>query len=244
MCRYWLPVAASMVLLMPTNGKAQAVSVPEPPPAVTAANVDWQMRGAPIFYASNFYWPSGPTIFFNGAVMVRTGTYEGVPLYTDPFLPAFSVVYVPVGDDVMRPYVRRAPEAGHVGRVGAPREYARLPPETHVVPEGPSGLRPIGTIGLRPGRLDTDRETPAADAVDSRGRVLSTAVPPHGKDGIWIAFNETRYYHSGPAVTYAPSQFVPIGTYRGFPVYRERDGRSDEIFVAVTAQGPLAPYRR
>ena len=69
-------------------------------------------------------------------------------------------------------------------------------------------------------------------------------MPPHGKNGIWLQFNGARYYNSGPAVTYSPDRFVPVGSYRGFPVYRDVDGQPGEIFVPAVANGPLTPYRR
>jgi hypothetical protein len=223
----WRAIVATVVLLVPTTGKAQAIRSPEPAPLVTAANADWQLRGAPIFYASNFYWPGGPTVFFNGDIMVRVGAYEGVPLYVDPFLPAYSVVYVPIGDAVVRPYVRRRPEAGQVG--GAQPIPDMLPPApTRVRGQDPERLRSIGTSGV---------------SRSSRTEILSS-VAPRGKNGIWIDFNDQRYYNTGPAVSYSAARFAPIGMYRGFPVYREMRGRSDEIFVAAEHNGPLTPYRR
>jgi hypothetical protein len=245
-----------VVLLIPTRGNAQAVRAPEPLPQVNAANVEWQMRGEPIFYASNFYWPSGPTVFFNGAVMVRTGTYEGIPLYADPFLPTYSVVYVPIGANVVRPYVRRAPDAGQVGSAGAPsptmvlRNVPVAIPEPVVIPEDPAGLRPVGTAGVIVPRataggetLPIERTRPSQSPRPSR-TAIGSVTPPRGKNGIWIPFNGTRYYQSGPAVSYSASRFVPIGSYRGFPVYRDTQGNLEEIFVAAVANGPLAPYRR
>jgi len=37
---------------------------------------------------------------------------------------------------------------------------------------------------------------------------------------------------------------VPAGEYRGFPVYRERGGAGDRLFVTVVHDGPLAPFER
>src|SRR5205823_5756894 len=84
---------------------------------VTAANASWQLAGQPIFYAGAFYYPTGPTVYFEGFVMVRTGVFEGVPLYADTTLEPFSVIYVPIGGNVMRPYEkpRTGPLTGTVG---------------------------------------------------------------------------------------------------------------------------------
>jgi hypothetical protein len=53
------------------------------------------------------YYPAGPVVFFNGDVMVRTGHYNGVPLYADTTIEPFSIVYVPVSRGLMQPYERR-----------------------------------------------------------------------------------------------------------------------------------------
>ena len=63
-----------------------------PPHVSTAASADWQINGEPIFYDGNYYDASGPTIFFDGAVMSRTGVWKGVPLYQDRTLEPYSVV--------------------------------------------------------------------------------------------------------------------------------------------------------
>jgi hypothetical protein len=88
-------------------GVAQVYVQETPPPAVTAASAAWQVNGEPIFHSGNLYYPSGPTVFFDGRVMVRTGQYNGVPVYADVTLEPYSIVYVPVGGAVMRPYERR-----------------------------------------------------------------------------------------------------------------------------------------
>src|SRR5690348_7492696 len=73
----------SVAVLIPTMGTAQVYVQPSAYPRVTAATAVWQARGEPIFHAGAYYYPTGPTIFFDGNVMMRTGTYQGVPLYED-----------------------------------------------------------------------------------------------------------------------------------------------------------------
>ena len=135
-----------------------------PYPATTAANAAWQLRGDPVFHAGAFYYPTGPTVFFDGNVMARTGTYEGVPLYEDATLSPFTIVYVPIGGNVVRPYERRREGelAGTVGsrppsfpisatgevpvQVGVPVITASFAPEAGgFVPVIPQ-TRPIGTL--------------------------------------------------------------------------------------------------
>ena len=43
-------------------------------------------------------------------------------------------------------------------------------------------------------------------------------------------------------MSFSPDRFEPIGEYRGFPVYRDKIGSSDDIWVSVVKDGPLAPY--
>jgi hypothetical protein len=66
---------------------------------------------------------------------------------------------------------------------------------------------------------------------------------PAGLNGIFIDFDARRWFSSGPAVRLDPSRFTQIGTYRGFPVYRQK-GDTSTIFVAVaeSAESMLAPY--
>lgn len=259
MRRCLILVVVSVALLLPTIGNAQPDKFPEPEPQVTAANVDWQIRGEPIFYASNFYWPVGPTVFFDGRVMVRSGQYEGIPLYADPFLQPYSVVYVPIGSSVVRPYVRRQPGAGTIGAVNAPR-YVAPNPEPVVIAESvtaqsSSAPRAAGTGGTTVSRAigtGGSMVPRATDGVDNvrierprPQRSIARPTPePRGKNGIWLMFNGARYYSAGPAVSYSADRFTPIGSYRGLPVYGEKSRPADEIFVPVVQDGPLAPYRR
>jgi hypothetical protein len=263
MYRFWGPAVVCVVLLFPTNGNAQAERLPEPPPQVTAANADWQMRGEPIFFASNFYWPTGPDIFFDGAVLVRTGQYDGIPLYANPFLQPYSVVYVPIGGGIVRPYMRRSPEAGVVGSAGAPPPHVALRPVPVIVPQSapPAGAiasvpaaaapvalppteRAVGTAGTVVPR--SARSSDRVETAPSRpSRTVIGSTPPRGtRNGVWLTFNGARYYSAGASVPYSADRFVPIGVHAGFPVYRDTLGRPDEIFVAAVQDGPLAPYCR
>jgi hypothetical protein len=61
---------------------------------------------------------------------------------------------------------------------------------------------------------------------------------------VWIEFEGARYYSDGAAVRYDPTRFVPLGNYRGFPVYRDTRSGTDRIFVTVVPDGPVAPFAR
>ena len=52
-----------------------------PSPNVSAANADGRFERA-IFHAGSLL-PAGPSVFFDGKIMVRTGVYNGIPLLRD-----------------------------------------------------------------------------------------------------------------------------------------------------------------
>ncbi len=130
--------------LMPTIGTAQVYRSATPAPQVTAAGADWQAQREPIYFAGNTYYPTGPNVFFDQWVMSRTGTYKGVPLYMDSTLQPYSIIYVPIGGNLLRPYERRR-DGELAGTVGN-----RMPsfPTTRDGEVSVSGA--TGTIGSAP----------------------------------------------------------------------------------------------
>ena len=99
--------AVLLLLLAAAPAAAQIQSRPTDPPIVTAANESWYQLREPVQFAGDLYYPAGPTVFFNGNIMVRTGHYNGVPLYADTTLEPYSVVLVPVSRGLLQPYERR-----------------------------------------------------------------------------------------------------------------------------------------
>ena len=75
---------------------AQVVIQPTPNPTVTAENESWYLNGEPIAHAGNLYYPAGPLVYFNPNEMVRSGFYQGIPLYSRTTIEPYSMVYVPV----------------------------------------------------------------------------------------------------------------------------------------------------
>ena len=258
-------VVLCVAVLVPGNGNAQVYSLPTPAPQVTAATADWQIRGEQVFYAGNFYYPTGPSVFFDGNVMIRTGVYRGVPLYVDASVDPIGLVYVPIGGNLMRPYERlRSGElAGTVGNrtpsfpiehdveasVAAARAAVAPPPltmyaEPPQLSDGDRARRATGTSGssIVP-RPATSEELPAIEARPGY-TIVESIPPPRMNSGIWLEFDGKRWYSAGAAVPYSADRFTPIGDYRGFPVYRDKAEKSDEIFVAAVKDGPVAPYKR
>ena len=243
----------SITVLIPNVGTAQSLIRPNPYPQVTAAGALWQVRGDPIFHAGSFYDPAGPTVFFDGNVMNRTDTFEGVPIYEDSTQTPFSVIYVPIGRNSVRPYERR--REGEVAGTVASR-----PPSFPVqyggehsaasVPVGTSGVirppvnpfngvviadapRPVGTTGVITSSI------PAVVPTSPIRRVNTPSILQ-----VWVPFDGARWYSAGTAVSYSADRFVQVGQYGGFPVYQDRSGSPDEIFIPSVTDGPVAPYMK
>ena len=214
----WLSVFLVAALLMTRAATAQIPQTITPPPPVTAGGAAWQLRGDPVFYAGAYYDASGPTVFFDGNVMVRSGVYEGVPIYVDPTSTTYTRVLVPIGGKLMRPYERRSeglatPPAGPTDLRAAVISEAEAPKEP-----------PVGTSSSRP-------------AVES--------IPgPSSNSGIWIAYRGVRWHSAGAAVSYSADRFVRVGQYRGLPVYRDKHGPVNEVYIPAVKDGPLAPFRK
>ena len=252
-----------VVGLVPKVGTAQVFFQPTPPPLVNAANESWQMNGEPVFSDGIAYYAAGPTVFFDGNVMTRTGVYRGIPLYQDRTLEPHSIVFVPVGGNVMRPYERRregelagttgsrtpsfpvqmASPTAALGAADAIHNAGALPGAESSAGTGGSAVPPPGVT-----LADASRTTAAGGAdtaTPARVSLMSVNAPQmRGPQGIWIEFGGERWYSAGTTASFDPERFAPAGTYHGFPVYRAREGSAEEIFVPAVPDGPLTTYRR
>ena len=94
----------ALALLGAAPAFAQVNSRPTDPPIVTAENESWYRLAEPLQFAGDVYYPAGATVFFNGNTMVRTGHYNGIPLYADTTIEPYSIVLVPVARGIMQPY--------------------------------------------------------------------------------------------------------------------------------------------
>ena len=254
-------VFLTAVVLLPKVGSGQVYSFPTPPPEVTAAGAEWQLAGEPVFFEGSFYYPTGPTIFFDGNVMVRSGMHRGVPIYTDTTLIPYSMVFVPIGGAVVRPYERRREGelAGTTGSrppswpiqrdgdisVASRRPGIQTPPmRTFDPPVIPEASRAVGTVGAAsvPPGTSVIGLTPTVTPPAKSEPPVAPVPRPTSNDGVWIEFDGSRWFASGTAVPYEPGRFTQIGDYRGFPVYRDTMGRASTIYVAVVTDGPIAPY--
>ena len=248
-------VGALAGILCSTPAISQMVMQPTPRPIVTADNEPWFHDGVPVMHAGNLYYPAGPRVGFNGNEMVRSGHFEGIPLYSRKTIEPYSVVFVPLAGGWMQPYERRrageladtvgsvapsfpvvraAEQAGmeFIGMVQAPSPPSQVGEvvDRIALAEVPSvGAPPIGTTGVAP-------EPPSGP--------LASARRPQGLNGVYIEFGDKRYFADGPAVDFDAQAFTRVGEYYGFPVY-ERKGQEGTIYVPPLDGAPavVAPYR-
>lgn len=125
-----LPFVLLMLLSVPA--RAQMTWQPTAPPLVTAENEAWYRAGDAIEWNGEFYYPAGTPEAFNRYQMVRTGSYRGIPLYTDATLEPYSIVFVPIAGGRMQPYER--PRTGMLaGSAGSRTSSFPTPPATEQV---------------------------------------------------------------------------------------------------------------
>lgn len=237
--------------------EAQVQSRPTDPPLVTAVNESWYRLGEPIQFAGELYYLAGPAVFFNGNTMVRTGHYNGVPLYADTTIEPFSLVFVPVGRGLMQPYerLRRGDLAGTTGS-RPPSFPVHLTPEVAATPSAAVAPTapplPTGAISVYTPEIRTSVSAPAISTlVGTAGMVVpprpagpvASARQPESNDGIWIQFRGEKWLSAGAAVRFTPANFAHVGDYAGFPVYARRDTSQDLIYLP-TREDLVAPYRR
>ena len=254
-----LPLVLVLVVLG-GSASAQVLSRPTDPPLVTAVNESWYLLREPIQFAGELYYPAGAERFFNGNTMVRTGHYNGVPLYSDTTVEPFSILLVPVTRGLMQPYerLRNGALAGTSGS-RSPSFPVELTPNVGVLPVAPTAPT---VLPLPPGAISVFTPEPSIPAVpvaivppQQQNPLASTGVPlapvnlrgvislrtPENNDGIWISFGGKRWVFAGSAMPLLGG-FVQIGDHAGFPVYGRPGGDTEMIYVA-TGTGLIAPYR-
>ena len=251
---------ATLCLLLAAPVHAQIQSRPTDPPLVTAVNESWYQLREPVQFAGDVYYPAGAAVFFDGNTMVRTGHYNGVPLYADTTIEPYSVVLVPVARGLMQPYERRrrGDVVGTTGSrapsfpVGTSAQVTTIP-QSATAPTAPP--LPVGSIPAytpesnvvgTTGRVEiiTPRPVGTSGQAVSRRTVappFSTLRRPEGNDGVWISYAGEKWVSAGPAI-HVDADFTQAGQYAGFPVLT-RAGRQDVIYLP-TREGLAAPYKR
>ena len=248
--------AAVVVLLLSAPVLAQVNYRPSDPPIVNAANELWYRKGEPITFAGDFYYQTGPVVFFNGNTMVRTGNFLGIPLYVDTTIEPFSQVLVPIGRGLMQPYERRRTGelAGTSGstppsfpgslRTGLDGGYV-LPN----APGAPTNLPlPIDAIGVYTPELGpvatTGQAVPEAiDTIAPVGPARRRSGNPFRYDNVSIQFNGEKWVMAGPSISAQTAGLEQVAEYRGFPVYAAKGRPRGRIYVPITPER-LAPFER
>jgi hypothetical protein len=254
--RVFHALATFVLALTPMTSVAQIDVRPTPSPTVTADNAAWFERKEPIFVAGNWYYPAGPQIHFIPNEMVRSGYYRGVPLYTRNTIEPYSIVYVPLSGGVMQPYERR--RTGELaGTVGTTTPSFPVDRFSDLVGNEdaslPQAAGPPTGVALSPDRVPTlgsfdnaeVRTTTTTGRVESPpSRPPTSAIKPTGLNGVYIEYAGRKWFSRGRAVQLDATRFVVIGRYDGFPVYAERNGTRNTIYVPSAASAPtlLAPY--
>ena len=261
-----MPVLILVLLLVSTSASAQMQSRPTDPPLVSAAAESWYQLREPMVLGNDVYYHAGAAVFFNGNVMVRTGHYNGVPLYSDATMEPYSVLYLPIGRGLMQPYERKRQGAlaGMAGSrlsgfplrlLGDPGSVvtatATAPTQLPFTPGAIVSYTPE-TISFSPTPLPVPTAAAApvvvATAVDVApppvfvAKVILSPTFAENNDGVWLRFDNARWVSSGRAEPRTDG-FTQVGALGGHPVLRRIGGPSDLIFVP-TREGLVAPYRR
>jgi hypothetical protein len=260
-----------LLALVAAPAAGQMFSRPSDAPLISAAGESWYQLREPIQYAGETYYPGGATLFFNGNVMVRTGHFNGVPLYADATRDPYSVVYVPIGGGQLKPYerLRRGDLAGSTGST-LPSFPTRLRPDASVLPvaaTAPTNLPvSIGAINafspeVTPPVVMYVAATPSAAPVCACEQAAPAVVPavavipplpvdrvavlsarrPDNNDGIWIRYEGATWVSTGVAEP-RTTAFTQVGEHAGFPVFRRPDAGS--VIYLQSRDGVMAPYRR
>lgn len=253
---FWVAICANL--------DAQRLQ-PELRPATSAANMSWYLAAEPLPIFGDYYYPAGPTVFFRPNQMVASTSYSGVTIYTDPTLEPFSVIFVPIGNGLMRPYERRRPAPGEVTvnpLLSASAALPAPPPPTSRSTISPSVVlesapRPVGTTGV------VTRIAPAPRPVGTAGAVMITPsrstsstsaqrtrmtplARPRATAGVWIEFLGVRWRAAGKAEEFSEGLYVHYGDYRSNPVYilRGADPSNPDVIYVPAASGRVTPYMR
>lgn len=228
-------------VLIPQVGSAQVSPQQNYPMITDPASASRQAAGEPIYFDGQFYYPTGPITFFDPNVMVRTGTYQGIAVFSNSIQEPWSIIYLPIGGTSLRPYERvRSGELG--GTTGS-----RTPSFPVQPPVNSPWMRAIGgPIISTAGSPAYEGPAPAApaQAPEPPRHVSITMIPaPTGDSGLWVEFGGTRWYHEGESVTLDKDKFDQIGSYKDFSVYKQKGADDRTIFVPTMRDGStLARY--
>lgn len=248
--RGFAAAAGLYAILLGNPAHAQVDYRPAPAPLVTAEHAPWYLAGEPVMHAGAIYYPAGPQVHFMPFEMVRSGFYEGIPLYVRATLEPNSVVFVPAGRGLMQPYERRRDGdlAGTVGSqapsfpVGRAADSPAGVPQAAAPPtQAPVYLvdTPASSLGIEsPESAPTSGIAPAPRAAALRAR------QPGPRDGIFIQIGGVRWYSDGLEPRLERAALTRQGEHHGAPVYRRPGDAAIYVPVSRDADAPLTRYVR
>lgn len=255
-----LVLFSAVTLPIATIVHAQVKLQPTPPPLVTAENEPWYANAEPIFFAGNLYDPSGAKTHFNGNEMVLSGLHRSIPMYIRPTVEPNRVLYVPLSGGLMQPYERRRTDIA--GKVGSSTPSFPILPSEPSAGVSPQAAAPAAVIAAAipaapvvvtaPPVRPAPARVVAREAVGTSGlmaaprRPATTAVRPTGLNGVFVEFNDVRWFSSGPATAFDPALYTRVGQHHGFPVYTRKDGAGATIYIPMILDKTdfVAPYSR
>jgi hypothetical protein len=90
-------------------------------------------------------------------------------------------------------------------------------------------------------RADRSSVDPAA-VVPQPASSMATLRRPESNDGVWIRYAEKKWISVGKTVPFEDSEFVQVGQYGDFPVFK-RTRANEEVIYVPTRKGKVMPYR-
>ncbi len=227
--------------------EAQIKLQPTPPPKVVADNEPWYQMREPVIFAGEYYFPAGPAIHFLPDEMVPSGLFHGVPLYSRTTIEPYSVVFVPIAGGMMQPYERRR-TGDLVGTTGS--SAPALPVDMSAGPESPPRIQAAGppVVSSQQPVAEPPEGTYAADLLSRSRETANTSAGMLGKaspsrtskaakvdtsKGIFVEFQNQRWYSSARPRSLDPRSLKQIGEMDGFPVFTARGSNGSTIYIPV-----------
>lgn len=260
-----------LLVLLSSAAEAQVTWQPAPAPQVTADSESWYRAGEAIEWNGTLYYPAGAPEAFNRYQMVRTGTYRGVPLYSDTTLEPNSIVFVPIAGGRMQPYERPrtgtlagtagsrtssfptssstesssalgVTSEGFVVQAPAPPSFARA--YDYESSSGPQPMSPaVPVVAGRIGSSDA-AQTPQPTGTSGRSVTITNQAGTAAQPrGINGAWFDYkgRRWVSAGSAVDLTADFTRIGEYKGSPVFQRR-GDSVTIYIP-TSTSLVTPFK-
>jgi hypothetical protein len=241
-----LLLAGIFALCSPAPLSPQVIWQPQPAPLVTAEGETWFRLGEPIAFEGYVYYPAGARVFFDPNVMVRSGTFRGIPIYIDTTIEAYSRIFLPISGGLLQPYERR--RTGDVaGTTGsrAPSFPVSIAGEPSEEPATVGAAGSVEVTSPEPRATTTSGVSTTSNAPRPQRHVVEAGRRPKGLNEIYVSFSGYRWRVAGKAVPLSENALVMIGHSGHFPVYAPRGETASPRLIYIPSRlGLVAPYER